>query len=261
VEGSAPRPVAKLRAARLIQNSRCAVALTGAGISTASGIPDFRSPESGLWDRCDPLAVASLTAFRHHPERFYDWIRPLASQVLQARPNRAHLALAALEQAGLLKCVITQNIDDLHRQAGSEEVLELHGTFRAATCTGCFAVFPTAPLMGPWLEGGWLPRCRDCGSLLKPNVILFGEQIPDTVLRRARQWAGRSDLFLVVGSSLEVTPAACLPFEALSAGATLIIINREPTYLDDRAAVVYHGEAADVLSELVSEVLCERPDA
>ncbi|MEW6568707.1 MAG: NAD-dependent deacylase [Chloroflexota bacterium] len=244
-------------AASLLRQAQRAVALTGAGISTPSGVPDFRSAGSGLWENVDPMEVATLSAFRHNPARFYDWVRPLALQILQAEPNPAHMALARLERAGHLRGVVTQNIDDLHRKAGSEHVLELHGHLREATCVRCFHLFPTATLIQAWLESGSVPRCPDCGGILKPNAVLFEEQLPHDVVRQARQWMQTAEVVLVVGSSLEVMPAALLPAEAANAGARVIIINREPTYLDERADAVLRQDVAEVLPQLVDEVLSE----
>jgi NAD-dependent deacetylase len=244
-----------------MRGARCLVALTGAGISTSSGIPDFRTAGSGLWAQADGMAMASLTAFRHAPDRFFEWARPVAACMLRAQPNPAHRALASLEQAGLLKAVITQNVDDLHQRAGSSEVIELHGTFRRATCTECFSEFDTHGLLEHWLASTDSPCCPSCGSLVKPNVILFGEQLPHAALEKAAAWSKRCDLFLVVGSSLEVNPAAGLPYQALRSGAELIIVNQEPTYLDGRAAWVFRQSAADVLPALADEVLCERSPA
>ena len=259
--GRSPHPTDAQLAARMIRDARCPVALTGAGISTASGIPDFRSAGSGLWASPDAMAVASLTAFRHDPERFFEAIRPLAARLLEARPNPAHHALAALEQAGRLRAVVTQNVDDLHRQAGSQEVVELHGSFRHATCTGCFTSRRTDEILEQWLETSGPPRCPGCGCILKPDVILFEEQLPHAALERALGWVHSCDLCLVVGSSLEVNPAAGLPYRALCSGARLIIVNRQPTYLDRRASLVFREEAADVLALLVDEVLCDRAPA
>ncbi len=243
------------RAAALLRSARRAVALTGAGISTASGIPDFRSPGSGLWEHNDPMAVASMTAFRYHPDRFYEWVRPLAQRILAAEPNPAHIALARLEAAGRLVGVVTQNIDDLHHRAGSKHVLEIHGHLRQATCVCCYRVFSTEGFVDRYITAGEVPRCPVCGGVLKPNVVLFGEQLPLQAVHQAEAWIDASDLLLVVGSSLEVTPAALFPLRALDAGAHLIIINREPTYLDVRADVIVRREAADVLPGLAAEVL------
>lgn len=243
------------QAVELLRSARRTVALTGAGISTPSGIPDFRSRGSGLWERYDPMAVASMTAFRYHPEAFYRWVSPLAKRILEAEPNAAHRALARLEAVGRLAGVITQNIDDLHRRAGSIVVLEIHGHLRQATCVSCFRVFPCQDQLEKAAVEGRVPRCPVCGGILKPNVILFGEQPPLDVLRQAQTLIGSSDLILVLGSSLEVTPAALLPVPALNAGAKLILINREPTYLDERADVLLHQDVADVVPRLVDEVL------
>lgn len=245
------------QAAVLLRRTHTAVALTGAGISTPSGVPDFRSPGTGLWEKYDPMEVASLSAFRHNPARFYEWVRPLAERILRAEPNPAHFALARLERAGHLRGVVTQNIDDLHRRAGSVHVLELHGHLREATCVRCYHVFSTAPLLDRFADSAEVPLCPECGGVLKPNAVLFEEQLPYDVVRQAQQWMLSTDLVLVVGSSLEVTPAALLPVQAANAGARLIIVNREPTYLDERADAVLHEDAAEVLPRLADEVLGE----
>lgn len=236
-------------AAGLLRQSSYAVAMTGAGHSTPSGIPDFRSPESGLWTRVDAMAVASIFAFRRRPQDFYDWIRPLARLMIEARPNPAHQALAQLETAGLLRSVITQNIDGLHQRAGSQRVHEVHGHMREATCVQCYQVVPADHFIQEFIEHGKVPRCS-CGGVMKPNVILFGEQLPLDVLTAARHDATCCDLMLVAGSSLEVEPAASLPLVALGHGAQLIIINYQPTYLDERADVVIHADVAEVLPRI-----------
>jgi NAD-dependent deacetylase len=237
------------RAAELLCGAECAVALTGAGISTPSGIPDFRGPDSGLWDQADPFAVASISAFQRSPQDFYDWIRPLARVIEQAQPNPAHHALARLESAGLLKSIVTQNIDGLHQRAGSGRVHEVHGHIREATCIRCHHVVPTDGLIGPFLDGGEMPHCS-CGGVLKPNVILVGEQLPVKAVTVARQDAAACDLMLVAGSSLEVVPAADLPSVAVDRGSRLIIVNYEPTYLDETADVIIHHDVAAVLPRI-----------
>ncbi len=258
---TAPTAPDLARAARLLRASRHAVALTGAGISTPSGVPDFRSAGSGLWETCDPMEVASLLSFRHHPDRFYHWVRPLALQVLNAAPNPAHLALARLERAGFLSGVVTQNVDDLHLRAGSHCVVEVHGHLREATCVRCHAVVPTAGLMEALLESGEVPRCRACAGTLKPNAVLFGEELPIQAVHQAESLFQGADLVLVVGSSLEVTPAALFPVPALNAGARLIICNREPTYLDERADFIFRDDVADILPRLIDEALREPPQS
>jgi NAD-dependent deacetylase len=244
-----------LIAANLIRATRNGVALTGAGFSTPSGIPDFRSEGSGLWTHYDPMEVASLTSFRHQPERFFDWMRPLARTMSLAQPNPAHVALARLEEAGFIRAVITQNIDGLHQRAGSRCVFEVHGTFQSLSCIGCFQQYAATGYIEPYIEDGVIPRCPHCGEVLKPDVILFEEQLPIHTWLSAQQACRQCELILVAGSSLEVTPAADLPFEAIKNDAKLIIINQSPTYLDVRSAVLLRGDVAEILPRLVKQVL------
>src|SRR5574338_9721 len=169
------------KAAGLLRRAKHAVAFTGAGISTHSGIPDFRSAGSGLWERFDPMEVASLDVFRTRPERFYDWLRPLLQNIWSAQPNPAHQALARLEEVGILKALITQNIDDLHQRAGSRQIYEVHGSLRTMTCPRCQQVYPSRHFQ-PMLAGadgsGGLPRCPNCAVVMKPDITLFGEMLP-----------------------------------------------------------------------------------
>jgi NAD-dependent deacetylase len=239
--------------ARLIRRSRYMVAFTGAGHSTPSGIPDFRSPDSGLWEKHNPMLVASIWAFRLNPKTFYDWIRPMVETLTNAEPNAAHVALAELERMGRLQTVITQNIDDLHQRAGSRHVLELHGHMREATCVRCYKKVPVDPALEHLIRRGKVPYC-ECGGVLKPDVILFGEQLPIRVLNQAMAEARRCDLILVAGSSLEVMPAADIPVVAVDCGAKAIIVNLEPTPFDSRADVVIHGNVAEILPRLVESV-------
>lgn len=245
------------KAAELLRKSKSAVALTGAGISTPSGIPDFRSTRTGLWDQVDPMEVASLISFRHNPEKFFEWSRPLTSLILNAEPNPAHIGLAQLEEANHLVAVVTQNIDNLHYRAGSKRVLEVHGHLREATCINCFQKVAAEEHIKIFVEQEIIPRCEECGGILKPDIVLFGEQLPFKVVNEAHQAIATSDLMIVIGSSLEVTPVALFPLDALSAGAKLIIINEERTFLDERAEVVFHNNAAEVMPRLVEEVLHE----
>jgi NAD-dependent deacetylase len=243
------------RAAQLFRDSSSAVALTGAGISTPSGIPDFRSAGSGLWERHDPMQVASLLSFRHQPENFFDWFRELAVQLWKAQPNPAHEALARLEHQGFLQGVITQNIDGLHHKAGSAIVIEVHGNLRNSTCISCYRSYPSQDHFDRYVRDGEYPICQACGSYLKPDVILFGEQLPHEIYRQAEQLAGEADLMLIGGSSLEVAPVSTLPLMAANHGAKLIIMNRDATYLDERAEVIVHADVADVLPALADEIL------
>jgi len=241
------------QAAALLAKARSNVAITGAGISTPSGIPDFRSPNSGVWRDTDPLAVASIFAFRQSPEIFYRWIRPYSRLFLEAEPNPAHYALAALEREGKLKAIITQNIDNLHYRAGSRTVYELHGHLREVTCLRCCETREAADIFEKFVSDGQVPR-HDCGGVFKPNVILFGEQLPVREFISAQLAVKEADLTLVVGSSLEVAPASDLPELALENGAKLIIINYQPTYLDKRADLVIHADVAEVLPRIVDLV-------
>ena len=239
------------QAQQMVREARHAVALTGAGISTPSGIPDFRSPNSGLWNEVDPFEVASIYGFRRRPQDFYDWIHPLARLTMEARPNPAHEALAYLETHGPLQSVITQNIDMLHHKAGSRVVHELHGHLREMTCLRCYAVSPAAEILAAFIVSGEVPHCS-CGGVLKPNVILFGEQLPVSVLNEARRQAKACDLMLVAGSSLEVAPAGDLPLLAKECGARLIIVNYDRTFVDEAADVVIHADVVDVLPRLAA---------
>jgi NAD-dependent deacetylase len=241
-------------AAQLLASARTAVALTGAGISTPSGIPDFRSPKSGLWEGINPLTVASIYGFRQDPEAFYNWIYPLADLTINARPNPAHYAIAELEAQNRLKGVITQNIDMLHTRAGSKVIHELHGQLREATCIHCFTVYLAEPMIQQFLRDRKVPRCPNCGDIIKPNVILFGEQLPIRPLLAAQDLMRKADLILIVGTSLEVAPASDLPMLALRNGAKIVIVNLESTHLDNVAAVVIHGDAANVLPMIVQKM-------
>jgi NAD-dependent deacetylase len=240
------------QAKALLAQSKQAVAFTGAGISTPSGIPDFRSPGSGMWEQVDPFEVASITGFRRRPQDFYDWIHPLARLTLAAQPNPAHIALAQLETYGPLQGVITQNIDMLHTRAGSKTIYEVHGHMREMTCVRCYHIFDSAPYMETFLQTKAVPLCPHCNSVLKPNVILFGEQLPLTVLHKARNLVRQSDLMIVAGSSLEVAPVGDLPLLAVENGARLIIINFDETHLDRYADLVIHADVVEVLPQLAA---------
>lgn len=242
-------------AAALLQASRYMVALTGAGISTPSGIPDFRSPHSGVWERIDPMAVASIQAFRRQPQLFFDWVRPLTHTILSAQPNPAHLALAQLEQYGPLKAVITQNIDMLHARAGSQTVYEVHGHMRTASCLDCRYSCDAGALLEQVMQEKLIPTCPQCGGLLKPNVVLFGEALPWAVLQQAQAAVAACDLMLVAGSSLEVAPIGDLPYLAKQNRARLIIVNLGETHLDGIADVIIRADVAQVLPQLVSPFL------
>lgn len=237
-------------ATEAIRTARRVVALTGAGISTPSGIPDFRS-SAGLWAGADPASVASLPAFRRDPGRFYRWFQPLIDVFVRAEPNPAHVALATLERRGTLAGIITQNIDGLHQLAGSREVYELHGNVRHATCQTCLRQVPTAPLLRQMLAAT-VPRC-DCGGVFKPDVVLFGEDLPRGLFWLAQRAIEQCDTLIVAGTSLEVWPVNEMPLAALQRGARIIVVNRTPTYLDDRADAVIHGDVAEILPLLAAD--------
>jgi NAD-dependent deacetylase len=242
------------RAAALLRNARCAVALTGAGLSTPSGIPDFRSTGSGLWERANPMEVATIYAFRENPLRFYNWIRPLAASIRDARPNPAHFALARMEQAGILRSIITQNIDGLHQKAGSLGVAEVHGHIREAVCMNCYCVVAAEMVQPAFIAEGQIPRCAACGGVLKPNVTLYGEALPAQALLAATKAARQCDVMLIAGSSLEVSPAADLPDLAMSRQAKLIIVNLSHTHLDVWADVLIRGDVATVLPQIANRL-------
>ncbi len=244
------------QAAQLIVQARHAVSVTGAGHSTPSGIPDFRSPESGLWTTYDPMIVASIFGFRQSPESFFEWVRPMFKTFMEARPNPAHEAMAELESLGCLKVVITQNIDGLHQRAGSRRVLELHGHTREATCIRCYRIVSTDDFMADFVASGEIPRCPFCAGILKPNVILFGEQLPVNVLNAAWHEIQCCDLVLVAGSSLTVAPACDLPVTAAMRGARAIVVNFQPTHLDPLAQVVIRHDVADALPRIAA--LCRQ---
>ena len=241
--------------AELLCRSKHAVVLTGAGISTPSGIPDFRSEGTGLWSRDEPMEVASLSTFRTRPERFFVWFRPLASLIFNARPNPAHIALARLEDAGHVHTIITQNIDALHHKAGSKNVIEMHGTLRTLTCTQCFHQADAQKYLKAYVEQGEVPRCTECGGLMKPDAILFGEQLPQRAWYDAQRESRECDLMIVAGSSLEVLPVAGLPMQAIDRGAHLVILNNSITYLNVRADVAIEEDVAEIIPAIAERVL------
>ena len=239
-------------AIELVQSSRRIVALTGAGISTESGIPDFRSPGS-IWLKQPPVSYQDFISRPEARQQYWQTRRSLLEQVASARPNAAHYALAELEQRGMLLGIVTQNFDGLHQDAGnqSERIVELHGTSREAACTLCGTRSSMQELQQRVDAGEVDPTCSLCGGYLKAATILFGQRVPDVVLTRAKEMVNDCDLFMVIGSSLKVTPAATLPRQALNRDVPLIIINLQPTPLDDYADVIIHEQAGRVLPSLL----------
>jgi NAD-dependent protein deacetylase/lipoamidase len=238
--------------AGLIRERQPCVVLTGAGVSTESGIPDFRSP-TGLWAHLDPLEYASIQAFRSDPEKVWSFYAPRFSMLTDAEPNDAHRALADLERLGFVRAVVTQNIDLLHERAGSTEVVEVHGSIRTSTCSGCGETYPLADVLER-LERNGAPRCASCDAVLKPDVVFFGELLPEEAIDRAFELAGEAKLMLVVGSTLEVQPVAGLPLETLSAGGALAIVNQGPTALDGMATLKVEGRAGKILGAVARDL-------
>jgi NAD-dependent deacetylase len=238
--------------AELVRGARSVLALTGAGISVPSGIPDFRSPGTGLWERVDPMAVAHIDAFRQDPVRFWSFYSERFATLADKQPNGAHRALVELERRGILDAVITQNIDMLHRRAGTRELVEVHGSVATCTCPRCGGSVPledARALLRIAADG--VPRCENCGGALKPEVVLFGEMLPEQALARARVLCERADLLLCIGSSLEVHPVAGLPLLTLAAGGAVAIITQGPTPLDEIACLRLDGDVVDDLQALV----------
>jgi NAD-dependent deacetylase len=220
----------------LVAERQPCVVLTGAGISTESGIPDFRSP-SGIWAQYNPMEYATISAFRRDPAKVWNFYSLRFAAVTTAQPNAGHVALAELEREGIVEAVITQNIDGLHQRAGSREVIEVHGSIRTATCLECGEHLDLDPAVR---------ECPSCRAILKPDVVMFGELLPAAAIERATELVEHAGLLLVVGTSLEVYPVAALAEEA----AALAIVNLDPTPFDGRAAVRISGAAGETLAAL-----------
>jgi NAD-dependent deacetylase len=234
--------------AELIRSRQPCVVLTGAGVSTESGIPDFRSP-TGLWAQFDPFEYGSIEAFRADPVKVWSFYKPRVAMLTEAEPNAAHVALAELERLGFVQAVVTQNIDLLHERAGSQEVVEVHGSIRSATCPGCGVREPLDRVLELLAEAD-APACPACGEILKPDVVFFGELLPAEAIERASELARAAALLLVVGSALEVYPVAGLPEETLAAGGALAIVNKSPTPYDARATLRVDSSAGEVLARV-----------
>jgi NAD-dependent deacetylase len=240
------------RLSELMQERRPCVVLTGAGISTESGIPDFRSP-TGIWAQYDPLEYATIDAFLEDPAKVWEFYGKRLAMLDAAEPNDGHRALAELEERGWVHAVITQNIDRLHERAGSRALVEVHGSIGTSSCLACgtVAAFEEVVALLP------VPPCPECGQILKPDVVLFGELLPEAAIVRSTQLAAQARLLLVVGSSLEVYPVAGLPLETLAAGGALAIVNRDATAFHARASVTIAAGAGETLRAL-AEALPER---
>jgi NAD-dependent deacetylase len=239
----------------LIIASRNIVVFTGAGVSTESGIPDFRSP-GGIWSRFDPDDFTLQKFMSSNESRRKQWRLMREGHVTEAKPNAAHLAVAEMHRLGMLDCVITQNIDGLHQKAGvpDDNVFELHGSNKWIKCMTCGERYPYAWVKARLLEGEEIPECKACGGILKPEVVFFGESLPEDALEQASRHARHCDLFIVIGSSLVVYPAAQMPVYAVASGARLAIINLTPTLMDGQAEVVINGKAGEVMAEVITKL-------
>jgi NAD-dependent deacetylase len=238
--------------AALVRERQPCVVLTGAGISTESGIPDFRSP-GGIWAEYDPMEYASIGAFRRDPVKVWEFYALRFELLRTVEPNAGHLALADLERRGLVEAVVTQNVDGLHKRAGSRAVVEVHGSIRSASCLACGHRVGLEDVIVA-LGDASVPSCPQCAAALKPDVVMFGELLPAAAIDRAVELARRAGLLLVVGSSLEVQPVAGLPVETISAGGALAIVNRSPTPLDHLASIRIEAGAGETLSALAESV-------
>jgi NAD-dependent deacetylase len=248
---TSPASPGAVRLAELVRASDSVVALTGAGISVPSGIPDFRSPGTGLWEKVDPMEVAHIDVFRRDPERFWSFYGERFQTLEHRSPNPAHVALAELECAGRCKAVITQNIDRLHAKAGTRRLIEVHGSIDHSSCPGCGERYGLGDVGARRrADAAGVPRC-DCGRALKPGVVLFGELLPEDALRQAQQLAADADLMVCVGSSLEVYPVAELPTLTIAGGGRLAIVTQGATPFDAQATVRCEGDVVDELGAVV----------
>jgi NAD-dependent deacetylase len=240
------------RLASLVREADSVVALTGAGISVPSGIPDFRSPGTGLWEKVDPMEVAHISVFRADPQRFWHFYGDRFATLGAKEPNAAHAALVALEEQGVLDAVVTQNIDQLHRRAGTKDLIEVHGSIATSSCLVCRGSVDLEEARARVMSSAdGVPYC-DCGEPLKPDVVLFGEMLPEDAMQRAFDLAGNADLLLCVGSSLEVYPVAGLPEVTLAAGGKVAIVTQGPTPYDSAAEVKLDGDVVEELEALLA---------
>jgi NAD-dependent deacetylase len=236
----------------MIREARSVVALTGAGISVPSGIPDFRTPGKGLWEKVDPMEVAHIDAFHRDTKRFWSFYRPRFAHLSDKEPNGAHHALAELEARGMVDAVITQNIDRLHAKAGSERVIEVHGSIATSSCTACNARYPLERV-GELFDDG-IATCACCAVKVKPDVVLFGELLPERAMAEAQELCTGADLLLCVGSSLEVYPVAGLPELTLSSGGRVALVTQGPTPYDGEAALKLDGDVVDELESVLAAI-------
>lgn len=247
----APSATAAQRLAELIRESSSTVALTGAGVSVPSGIPDFRTPGKGLWTKVDPMKVAHIDSFHRDTAAFWEFYRPRFAELGDKQPNPAHEALAELEERGLLEGVITQNIDQLHRKAGSKRIVEVHGSIATSSCTTCGSRYPLEQVDELFDDDG-VATCRGCLGKVKPDVVLFGELLPESAITQAQELCTRADLLICIGSSLEVHPVAALPELTLAAGGKVAIVTQSETPYDGEATVRLDGDVVEDLRAVLA---------
>ncbi len=240
--------------ANLILDSKNIVALTGAGMSTESGIADFRSPGTGLWEKVDPYEFASINSYVANTGKNLEFMLETGLQIFKARPNKGHKALTKLQKLGKLKGILTQNIDRLHHKAKTKNIVEFHGNAYEAKCMTCGQIYQISTMVNQVLKGNFSPSCESCRGLLKPNAIFFGEPLESKTLEAADDMISTCDLLLVLGSSLVVYPVAFYPQKALAIGAKLAIINIQETDMDLMAEVIIHEKIGDIFPRVVSIV-------
>jgi NAD-dependent deacetylase len=240
------------RLAELLREARSALVLTGAGVSVPSGIPDFRSPGTGIWEKVNPMEVAHIDAFRRQPDRFWHFYGNRFASLVDKQPNPAHEAIAELERRGLIRGVVTQNVDRLHRRAGSSNVIEVHGSIEWSVCPECGGRTSLERVLEMIAEHPGAPECPACIAPLKPDVVLFGEMLPEDAISDAYALAAEADLIVCVGSSLEVFPVASLPGVTRDAGGRIALITQGPTPYDDDAKVKLSGDVVDELAAVLA---------
>lgn len=241
------------RLGELIAGSDSVVVLTGAGISVPSGIPDFRTPGTGIWEKVDPMEVAHIDSFRRDPALFWSFYRERLQALSDVKPNRAHEVLVEMERDGMVRAVVTQNIDTLHERAGQQEVIEVHGSIRTSSCSACGAKVLLEDLQQRFDDEG-VATCPLCQSALRPDVVLFGEMLPPDEMLHATQLAAAADLLLCIGSSLEVHPVAGLPEVTMAAGGRIAIVTQGPTPYDEVAEIVCSGDVVEELEAALAAV-------
>ena len=240
------------RLAEMLREARLALVLTGAGVSVPSGIPDFRSPGTGIWEKVNPMEVAHIDAFRRAPDRFWQFYGDRFASLVDKQPNDAHHAIAELERRGVIRGAVTQNVDRLHRRAGSQNVIEVHGSIEWSVCPECGGRTSIERILEILAEHPGAPECTACIAPLKPDVVLFGEMLPEVAISDAYALAAEADLIVCIGSSLEVFPVATLPGVTRDGGGRIALITQGPTPYDDDAVVKLDGDVVEELAAVMA---------